>query len=109
MKTHETSPATCQACGQSITGEIHRFSGVPSSAFCSIECQVSKAEITVEEVRLGPVGPRVPRPRYTGPMPRVLHYDRWCECIDLYENEITVPKGHSLICFCPRCGCVTQD
>src|SRR3954470_24132155 len=93
------SSAICQACGREIPGKIHRFSGVPSSAFCSMECQLSKAEITVEEVRPGPAGPRAPRPWYAGRMPRVLHYDRGCDCAESYENEITVPKGHSLICL----------
>ena len=111
MTTHETSPAICQACGRPITGKIHRFSDDPSSAFCSFECQISKTTIEVIEVELRPITePFAAGPIFHGPRPRTLHYDRFCECSDArFENEIVVPKRHSLICFCPRCGCVTQD
>ncbi len=111
MKTHETSSATCQACGLPITGEIHYFSGDPSSAFCSFECQVGKADIEISELELRPItAPAAPGPVYEGPTARKLYDDRFCDCSDArFENEVVVPKGHSVICFCPRCGCVTQD
>jgi hypothetical protein len=110
MKRHATSPDTCQACGQSITGDIHRFSDDPASAFCSLDCQISKTTIEVHEVALRPITePLPPRPVYHGPMAKHLHDDRGCDCDVRYQNEIVVPKWHSVICFCPRCGCVTQD
>jgi hypothetical protein len=109
-KAHETPPATCQACGRQITGEIHRFADDPTSAFCSFDCQLSKTEIEVYELELQPItGPLPRKPVYRGPTAERLHYDRFCECDVRYENEITVPKRHSLIFFCPKCGCVTQD
>lgn len=100
----------CQACGKTITGKVHRFSGVPDSAFCSFQCQLSKAEIQVVEAKLEPItSPLPPQPVHTGPTARTLRYERECECGVFYENQITVPNRHSLICFCPKCGCVTQD
>jgi hypothetical protein len=103
------SPA-CQACGRTIIGKPHRFSNDPSSAFCSFECQLKKTEIEVYEMKLEPITePIEPWPVYQGPTAEKLHYDRFCECGIRFENEITVPKRHSLICFCPKCGCVTQD
>ena len=68
-------------------------------------------DIEIHELQLRPTAePFAPGPVYRGPPPRALHYDRFCECSDArFENEITVPKRHSVICFCPRCGCVTQD
>src|SRR5947208_512244 len=105
-----TASVPCQACGKAITGKIHRFSGVPDSAFCSFDCQLSKTEIVVEELQLVPIdGPPPVYPVYQGPPPSRLHFDRFCECEEYFENQITVPKRHSLICFCPKCGCVTQD
>jgi len=107
---NETSPASCQACGRRITGKIFRFSNDPTSAFCSDECQISKAKIGVIYARLAPITEPLPRPPvYDGPTASRLQYDRWCDCEELYENQIGVPKRHSLICFCPKCGCVTQD
>jgi hypothetical protein len=103
-------PATCQACGAPITGEIHQLHDDPTSAFCSYECQLEETDIQVYEMQLAPIPePLPPRPLYRGPTPEVLHYDRFCECDEEFENQITVPRRHSLICFCPKCGCVTQD
>ncbi|HYT93504.1 MAG TPA: hypothetical protein VEL76_32600 [Gemmataceae bacterium] len=48
-------------------------------------------------------------PVYHGPPPSRLHDDQWCDCEEEYENQILVPKGHSLISLCPKCGCVTVD
>jgi hypothetical protein len=80
------------------------------SAFCSFDCQLSQTTPIGGEARLSPVtGPRQALPVYRGPPPKRLHYDRGCECDLMYENQITVPKRHSLICICPKCGCVTQD
>jgi hypothetical protein len=109
-KANGQSPATCQACGRIITGKIFRFSNVPSSAFCSFDCQLKQTHIEVVELKLQPITePLPPDPVYQGPTASRLHDDRFCDCAVYYENQITVPKRHSLICFCPKCGCVTQD
>ena len=110
MKCHATSPETCQACGKTITGDIHRFTDDPTSAFCSVDCQLSKTTVEVRELELLPITEPLPRrPVYQGPTAQHLDYERLCECAVQYENEIIVPNGHSVICLCPRCGCVTQD
>lgn len=110
MGKNTKSPAVCQACSNNIVGKVLRFTGVPESAFCSWECQLTKTVITAQEIELEPITtPRPLQPRYEGPTATTLHRDRWCECDIDYENQITVPKRHSLICFCPKCGCVTQD
>ena len=67
-------------------------------------------DITVTELVLAPITtPLPPAPVYPGPVAEVLQYDRFCDCEVMYENQILVPKRHSVICFCPRCGCVTVD
>jgi hypothetical protein len=64
----KTPSAICQACGRAITGRIFRFTDVPTSAFCSLECQISKTEPVVTELQLVPItvthatSPGVPNP-----------------------------------------------
>lgn len=105
-----TSLTICQACGKKVQGRVFRFTDVPDSAFCSFECQLDKTEITVREVTLKPMtGPQPPPVVFAGPVANELYDDRGCDCGVFYENQITVPKRHSLICFCPKCGGVTID
>jgi hypothetical protein len=111
MRTkNTTSPAFCQACGKRIVGTIFRFDNDPESAFCSLECQISMTKPVAVELKLVPLtAPLPPLPVYTGTVAMTLHADRGCECGVFYANQITVPKRHSVICFCPKCGCVTVD
>src|SRR5205085_8369818 len=105
-----TSPGTCQSCGKAINGKPFRFSDDSRSVFCSLECQIAKTRIVAVEVKLAPITiPLPPSPAYTEPVARKLHDDRGCDCGVLYENQITIPKRHSVISLCPKCGGVTTD
>jgi len=107
-----TASEVCQACGKIITGRVCRFSNVPDSAFCSDQCQTSKTEpvlLSDQIVLLKSSDDRPRNPVYSGPLASRLHFDTWCDCAERYDNQICVPKRHSIICLCPRCGCVTQD
>ena len=104
------SLAICQACGKSIMGKTYRFKDVLDSAFCSLDCQVRITKPIALEVELAPItAPHPCLPVYMGPMATKLHYDCGCECDVYYENQIIVPKRHSVIRLCPKCGCVTVD
>lgn len=111
MVSKTCSPSViCQTCGKKIEGKVCRFTDVPDSAFCSMNCQISMTEPIGGEIQLLPItGPRQSRPVFTGAVATKLHDDLGCECGVFYENQITVPKRHSLICYCPKCGCVTVD
>src|SRR5439155_13498010 len=55
MRKTTTTPAVCQACGKKIVGDVFRFDDEPDSAFCSLDCQLEKTEITVEEIEFAPI------------------------------------------------------
>ena len=101
---------TCHACHKQIDGKGFRFGDVPESAFCSIDCQISMTQPIVHEMVINEITEALPElPTFTGQIAVKLFDDRGCVCGVFYENQITVPKRHSVVCYCPRCGCVTVD
>lgn len=111
MKNNQTSPETCKTCGRPIKGKPIRAAHSPGAAFCSEDCEIGAMQVEVVEVELLPVTEWEPEdlPVYSGPPPETLRCDHWCECGVRYANEIIVPKRHSLVSICPKCGCVTVD
>lgn len=73
----------------------------------SISHDIPDAEIV--ELELVPFTSSEPPLLYSGETAEKLYYDRFCNCDVYYDNQICVPKRHSLIAFCPKCGCVTCD
>jgi len=70
---------------------------------------MKKLNITAEEIQLEPITeplPALPDSEERWPPPS---RKQWCECKDGMRIRLSFPKRHSLVCFCPKCGCVTQD
>ena len=104
--------------GASLRSQVHLFvdefiQALHGKPICrsriAFKGQISETTIEGYEAKLLPVTRSARRPVYRGPMADKLHFDRFCQCSVLYENQIIVPKGHSVIVLCPKCGCVTQD
>ena len=71
-------------------------------------CQISRTTITATECTLQPVGESSPpKPTFAGRAARPNGAD--CKCDMVYGNQKLVPKRHSLVSHCPRCGGVTVD
>lgn len=107
-RTLKSARPRCQACDRPIAGEVFRFTEVPSSAFCSLACRTSRTQVTLTQLTLCPITrPLPPQPTFDGPA--VGPQPQGCTCGVFYENQTLVPKRHSLVAHCPRCGGVTVD